>query len=48
MESNDEIVDLKVRTNSVFYAAIEDEANELRKLKKVKRPVPKHRSFCFN
>lgn len=41
MESNDEIVDLKVRTNSVFYVDNEEEANELRKLKYVKNRIIK-------
>ena len=41
MESNDEIVDLKVRTNSVFYAETEEESKELKKLKKVKTRIIK-------
>ena len=41
MKSNDEIVDLKVRRNSVFYAATEEEANELRKIKEVRTRIIK-------
>ena len=41
MESNDEIIDLKVRTNSVFYAETEEERKELKKLKQVKTRIIK-------
>ena len=41
MESNDEIVDLKVRTNSVFYAENEEEKEELKKLKTVETRIIK-------
>jgi len=41
MESNDEIVDLKVRTNSIFYAETAEEAEELKNIKKVQTRIIK-------
>ena len=41
MQSNDEEVNLKVRTNSVFYAETEEERNELKKIKYVKTRIIK-------
>ena len=41
MTSNDEELDLKVRTNSVFYAETEEEKEELKKIKKVKTRIIK-------
>lgn len=41
MQSNDEEVNLKVRTNSVFYAETKEERNELKKIKYVKTRIIK-------
>ena len=41
MASNDEEVDLKVRTNSIFYAETEEEKEELKKIKTVKTRIIK-------
>jgi len=39
--SNDEILDLKIRTNSIWYAETEEEKEELKKLKSVKTRIIK-------
>lgn len=41
MKSNDKIVDLKIRTNSVFYAETEEEKEELKKIKTVQTRIIK-------
>lgn len=41
MASNDEVVDLKIRTNSIFYAETEAEKQELKKIKKVSTRIIK-------